>query len=102
MSAVVSAALMPRWWMIAGITVLALHYIEPDLRGDERLRLRDGAALGHQGEDPAAASGLLLAGLLAAFMSTFSATLTPEAPTSSTTSTSATSRSPRPRATTSR
>jgi len=25
MSAVVSAALLPRWWMIGGITVLAIH-----------------------------------------------------------------------------
>ena len=79
MSAVVSAALLPRWWMIGGITVLALHYRDkvfpglgqPGFKPDFEMILpwviRD--------QIPVGLLGLLLAGLLAAFMSTFSATL---------------------------
>jgi SSS family solute:Na+ symporter len=79
MSAVVSAALLPRWWMIGGITVLALHYRDkvfpglgaPGFRPDFEMILpwviRD--------QIPVGLLGVLLAGLLAAFMSTFSATV---------------------------
>ena len=79
MSAVVSAALLPRWWMIGGITVLALHHKEkifpgigqPGFKPDFEMILpwviRD--------QIPPFLLGVLLAGLLAAFMSTFSATL---------------------------
>ena len=79
MSAVVSAALLPRWWMIGGITVLALLYRDkvfpglgqPGFKPDFEMILpwviRD--------QIPVGLLGLLLAGLLAAFMSTFSATV---------------------------
>jgi SSS family solute:Na+ symporter len=79
MSAVVSAALLPRWWMIGGITVLALHYRDkvfpglgtPGFKPDFEMILpwviRD--------QIPVGLLGVLLAGLLAAFMSTFSATV---------------------------
>jgi Na+/proline symporter len=75
MSAVVSAALLPRWWMIAGITVLALHYLSPTFRGMEYADFEMVLPWVIQEKVPPLLLGVLLAGLLAAFMSTFSATL---------------------------
>jgi len=75
MSAVVSAALMPRWWMIAGITVLALHYLGPAFKTMDSPDFEMVLPWVIKEKIPPFLLGLLLAGLLAAFMSTFSATL---------------------------
>jgi Na+/proline symporter len=75
MSAVVSAALLPRWWMIAGISVLALHYLSPTFQGMEHADFEMVLPWVIQEKVPPVLLGVLLAGLLAAFMSTFSATL---------------------------
>ena len=75
MSAVVSAALMPRWWMIAGITVLALHFMSPTFAGMTAPDFEMVLPWVIKQKIPPLLLGLLLAGLLAAFMSTFSATL---------------------------
>jgi Na+/proline symporter len=75
MSAVVSAALLPRWWMIAGITVLALHYLTPAFAGMEHADFEMVLPWVIKEKIPPLLLGVLLAGLLAAFMSTFSATL---------------------------
>ncbi len=76
MSGIVSVCLLPRWLMITGITVLALAFFSPQLKA--------------MGPDidfemilpyvvnnfiPVGLTGFLLAGLLAAFMSTFDATV---------------------------
>lgn len=76
MSGIVSACLLPRWILVAGITLLGLKFLGPQFR----------AASGKPDFEmvlpfvikefiPVGLIGLLLAGLLAAFMSTFSATL---------------------------
>jgi len=75
MSAVVSAALLPRWWMIAGITVLALHYLSPTFAGMGHADFEMVLPWVIKAKVPPFLLGVLLAGLLAAFMSTFSATL---------------------------
>jgi Na+/proline symporter len=75
MSAVVSAALLPRWWMIAGITVLALHYLSPAFAGMGHADFEMVLPWVIKEKIPPFLLGVLLAGLLAAFMSTFSATL---------------------------
>jgi len=75
MSAVVSAALMPRWWMIAGITVLALHFLGPEFKTASHADFEMVLPWVIKEKIPPFLLGLLLAGLLAAFMSTFSATL---------------------------
>jgi SSS family solute:Na+ symporter len=75
MSAVVSAALMPRWWMIAGITVLALAYLGPAFNAMATPDFEMVLPWVIKEKIPPFLLGLLLAGLLAAFMSTFSATL---------------------------
>jgi len=75
MSALVSAALMPRWWMIAGITVLALHSLGPAFNAMDAPDFEMILPWVIKEKIPPFLLGLLLAGLLAAFMSTFSATL---------------------------
>ncbi|MEX0323279.1 MAG: sodium:solute symporter family protein [Puniceicoccaceae bacterium] len=83
MSGIVSAALFPRWILIAAITLIGLKFLGPKFANlDPAFTTADG------GVDfemvlpfvirefvPMGLMGLLLAGLLAAFMSTFSATL---------------------------
>jgi Na+/proline symporter len=76
MSASVSACLGPRWLMIGGITSLALVYLGPEFAKlstapDFEMVL----PYVIRNFIPAGFAGLLLAGLLAAFMSTFSATI---------------------------
>jgi solute:Na+ symporter, SSS family len=76
MSGIVSVCLFPRWLMISGITVLAIAFFTPQLKA--------------MGPDidfemilpyvvnnfiPVGLTGFMLAGLLAAFMSTFDATV---------------------------
>ncbi|HKJ89522.1 MAG TPA: hypothetical protein VJ960_00195, partial [Oceanipulchritudo sp.] len=83
MSGVVSIALLPRWLLIAAITLIGLKFLGP------RFAALDPAYLNPSGRIdfemvlpfvirefvPVGLTGLLLAGLLAAFMSTFSSTL---------------------------
>jgi len=76
MSGIVSICLFPRWLMITGITVLAIVFFSPDL-----------VAMGKDIDFemilpyvinnfiPVGLVGLIIAGLLAAFMSTFDATV---------------------------
>ena len=77
MSGLVSIVLnLPRYLMIAGLTVLALVYFSPDLRAmgaDADYEAILPFAL--RGFVPAGLLGLALAGLLAAFMSSFAAPL---------------------------
>ena len=75
MSAVVSAALLPRWWMIGGITVLAIHYLGPSFKTMSSADFEMVLPWVIREKIPAGLLGVLLAGLLASFMSTFSATL---------------------------
>jgi Na+/proline symporter len=75
MSGIVSAALLPRWWMIGGITVLALHFLGPAYRTASTADFEMVLPWVIKEKIPAGLLGLLLAGLLAAFMSTFSATI---------------------------
>lgn len=77
MNAFVSVVLFfPRYMLIAGLTVLALAYFMPQLRGmgaDLDFELILPYALGNF--VPIGLLGILMAGLLAAFMSTFAATV---------------------------
>ena len=75
MSAVVSAALLPRWWMIGGITVLAVHYLGPAFKTMTSADFEMVLPWVIREKVPAGLLGVVLAGLLASFMSTFSATL---------------------------
>jgi SSS family solute:Na+ symporter len=75
MSAVVSAALLPRWWMIGGITVLAIYHLGPAFKTMTSADFEMVLPWVIREKVPAGLLGVLLAGLLASFMSTFSATL---------------------------
>jgi SSS family solute:Na+ symporter len=75
MSATVSAALLPRWLMIGGITVLAIHFLGPTFRATASADFELILPWVIREKIPAGMMGVLLAGLLAAFMSTFSATI---------------------------
>jgi Na+/proline symporter len=75
MSAVVSAALLPRWWMIGGITVLAIRFLSPVFKAMSTADFEMILPWVIREKIPVGLLGVLLAGLLAAFMSTFSATL---------------------------
>jgi Na+/proline symporter len=75
MSAVVSAALLPRWWMIGGITVLAIHFLGPAFRTMSAPDFEMVLPWVIREMIPVGLLGVLMAGLLASFMSTFSATL---------------------------
>lgn len=76
MSAIVSICLIPRWILIAGITLIGLAYITPEFQkmGD---KIDFELMLPYVINNflPAGLTGLILAGLLSAFMSTFSATV---------------------------
>jgi SSS family solute:Na+ symporter len=65
----------PRYLMITGIAVLALAYCMPELRGMEKPDFEKLLPIVLTRHVPAGVVGLLLAGLLAAFMSNFAATL---------------------------
>jgi Na+/proline symporter len=75
MSGFVSVALLPRWWMIGGITVLALHFLGPSFRGMASADFERLLPWVIREKVPVGLLGLVLAGLLADFMSTFSATI---------------------------
>jgi Na+/proline symporter len=76
MSGLVTVVLfVPRYFMIAGITVLALAFMGGSVtRGDE-IDLEQVLPIVIRDFLPAGLAGLLIAGLLAAFMSTFSGTI---------------------------
>lgn len=76
MSAIVSACLLPRWILIAAITLLGLKFLGPTFR-EETGRVDFEMVLPFVIKEfvPVGLLGFLMAGLLAAFMSTFSATL---------------------------
>ena len=64
---------IPRYLMITGLTVLALVYLMPELQSNEILDFEIILPLAIQNFVPIGVKGLLLAGLLAAFMGTFAA-----------------------------
>jgi Na+/proline symporter len=75
MSGLVSIVLLPRWWMIGGITVLALHSLGPGFRAVSSADFERVLPWVVRERVPSGLLGLVLAGLLADFMSTFSATI---------------------------
>jgi solute:Na+ symporter, SSS family len=76
MSGLVTVVLfVPRYFMIAGITVLALLYLRGDVAGNGGVDLEQVLAIVIRDFVPIGPAGLLIAGLLAAFMSTFAGTI---------------------------
>lgn len=76
MSGIVSACLLPRWILVAGITLLGLKFLGPTFRAQTgRIDFEMVLPFVIKEFIPTGLLGLLMAGLLAAFMSTFSATL---------------------------
>ena len=77
MSGVVNVVLLfPRYLMVAGLTVLALVFFMDDLRNmGEKVDFEQILPFAMKNYMPAGLLGLLIAGLLAAFMSTFAATV---------------------------
>jgi Na+/proline symporter len=67
--------MFPRYLMIAGITVLALAFCMPELQGQAKPDLEKILPLVLSEQVPTGVVGFLLAGLAAAFMSNFAATL---------------------------
>ncbi len=86
MSGIVSACLFPRWILVAGITLIGLKFLSPafaamspefthTVNGVKQIDFELILPYVIKEFIPVGLVGLLLAGLLAAFMSTFSATL---------------------------
>jgi solute:Na+ symporter, SSS family len=76
MSGLVTVVLyVPRYFMIAGITVLALMFMSDRVAQDSGIDLEQVLPIVIRDFVPAGLTGLLIAGLLAAFMSTFSSTI---------------------------
>jgi solute:Na+ symporter, SSS family len=76
MSGIVSACLLPRWILIAAITLLGLKFLGPNWRAETgKIDFEMVLPFVIKEFIPVGLVGLLMAGLLAAFMSTFSATL---------------------------
>ncbi|MCS7337580.1 MAG: sodium:solute symporter, partial [Verrucomicrobiae bacterium] len=76
MSGIVSACLLPRWILVAGITLLGLKFLGPTFRAQSgNIDFEMILPFVIKEFIPTGLLGLLMAGLLAAFMSTFSATL---------------------------
>jgi len=75
MSAIVSVALVPRWILITAITLIGLAFVTPEFNkmGNADFELMLPYVINNF--LPAGLVGILLAGLLSAFMSTFSATV---------------------------
>lgn len=72
---VCSVLYFPRYMMITGITVLAIAFCLPELRAMEKPDFEKLLPIVLAKSVPAGVVGLLLAGLLAAFMSNFAATI---------------------------
>ncbi len=82
----------PRYFLITGLTVLALAFYSDHIRAmGTHMDFETVLPLALGRFVPAGLLGFLIAGLLAAFMSNFAATVNAAPPTSSTTSTSASS-----------
>jgi len=76
MSGLVSVVLfVPRYFMIAGITVLALVYMAPQIATGEKLDLEIVLPVVIRDFLPVGLAGFMIAGLLSAFMSTFAGTV---------------------------
>ncbi|HXQ80615.1 MAG TPA: sodium:solute symporter family protein [Opitutaceae bacterium] len=76
MNGMVTVVLMfPRYMMIAGITVLALAFCMPQLQSQGKPDFEEILPMVLSGQVPTGVAGFLLAGLAAAFMSNFAATL---------------------------
>lgn len=76
MSGIVSVCLFPRWIMISGITVLALVFFSPQLNAmGPDIDFEQILPYVINNLIPVGLKGLMLAGLIAAFMSTFDATV---------------------------
>ncbi len=76
MSGIVSICLFPRWLMVTGITVLALVFFQTELKNmGPDIDFEQILPYVVNNFIPVGVMGLLLAGLLAAFMSTFDATV---------------------------
>ncbi len=76
MSGIVSLVLfVPRYFLIGGITALALIYYSDSLRGQAQPDYEQILPYVIENFVPVGVSGILLAGLLAAFMSTFDSTV---------------------------
>jgi len=76
MSGLVTVVLyVPRYFMVAGITVLALVFLRGDVASAGQIDLEQALPMVIRDFVPNGLAGLLIAGLLAAFMSTFSGTL---------------------------
>src|SRR5690606_15851504 len=77
MSGLVNLVLLfPRYLMVAGLTVLALVFFMDDLRNmGDKVDFEQILPFAMKNYMPAGLLGLLIAGLLAAFMSTFAATV---------------------------
>jgi len=76
MSGMVSAALVPRWLMIGGITVLGLAFFSVELKnmpGGVDFEMLMPSVI--RDFFPVGVTGLVIAGLLAAYMSTFDSTV---------------------------
>jgi Na+/proline symporter len=76
MSGMVNVVLyIPRYFMVAGLTVLALGFFMPQLRGMAKPDFEELLPAVLSQYVPVGVVGLLLAGLIAAFMSNFAATI---------------------------
>ena len=76
MSGIVSLCLLPRWILVAGITALGLKFLSPVFKAQSgKIDFEMVLPFVIKEFIPVGLVGLVLAGLLAAFMSTFSATL---------------------------
>src|SRR6478736_481409 len=76
MSGLVTVVLfVPRYFMIAGITVLALAFLRSDVTRGADFDLEQVLPIVIRDFLPVGVAGLLISGLLAAFMSTFSGTI---------------------------
>jgi Na+/proline symporter len=67
--------MFPRYMMVAGLTVMALKYCSPQLKAMDKPDLENLLPIVLFNYMPAGVVGFLLAGLLAAFMSNFAATV---------------------------
>jgi solute:Na+ symporter, SSS family len=76
MSGLVTVVLfVPRYFMIAGITVLALVFLQDSVTSNKSIDFEQVLPIVIRDYLPQGLAGLLIAGLLAAFMSTFSGTI---------------------------
>ncbi len=76
MSGIVSVALVPRWFMIGGITLLGLVYFLPEMKAlGQNIDFEMIMPYVVQHFLPVGAVGIIVSGLLASYMSTFDSTV---------------------------